>query len=87
MAELSHKEAFSSYIREDSSDGSNRASSYIRAIELLDDILNRKAADLLAASSIWTISSPLKVHQLYVFILEQQRLGESGIFQGETPIS
>ena len=80
---VNHKEAFSHYIREASTDGSNRASSYIRAIDLLDDILTRKAADLLDAPSLWTLSSPTKVHQLYEFVLEQQRLGESGIFQGE----
>jgi hypothetical protein len=43
---MNHKEDFSIYIREASTDGSKRASSYIRAIELLDDILKRKAADL-----------------------------------------
>ena len=84
---VNHKDAFSSYIRETSTDGSNRASSYIRAIDLLNDILTRKAADLLDAPSLWTLSSPTKVHQLYEFVLEQQRQGESGIFQGETPVS
>ena len=84
---VNHKDAFSNYIREASTDGSNRASSYIRAIDLLDAILTRKATDLLGAPSLWTLSSPTKVHQLYEFVLEQQRLGESGIFQGETPVS
>jgi hypothetical protein len=84
---MNHKEDFSIYIREASTDGSKRASSYIRAIELLDDILKRKAADLVGASSVWTLSSPTKIHQLYAFVLEQQRQGEAGIFQGETPVS
>jgi len=43
-SEMNLKDAFTLYIREQSSDGSNRASSYIRAIDLLDSILSRKAA-------------------------------------------
>ncbi|MDA3833340.1 MAG: HNH endonuclease [Spirochaetales bacterium] len=84
---MNHKETFSSYIREASTEGSNRASSYIRAIDLLDSILTRKAAELLDAPSIWSLSSPTKIQQLYEFVLEQQRLGEAGIFEEETPVS
>jgi len=56
------KDAFTLYIREQSSDGSNRASSHIRAIDLLDSILSRKAAADLDVESIWTISSAEHVH-------------------------
>ncbi|WFB36633.1 HNH endonuclease [Kiritimatiellota bacterium B12222] len=84
---MNHKETFSSYIREASNEGSNRASSYIRAIDLLDSILTRKAAELLDAPSIWSIPSAAKIQQLYDFVLEQQRLGEAGIFEEETPVS
>jgi hypothetical protein len=46
------KDAFTLYIREQSSDGSNRASSYIRAIDLLDPILSRKAAAALRRAPV-----------------------------------
>ncbi len=81
------KDAFTLYIREQSSDGSNRATSYIRAIDLLDSNLSRKAAAVLGAESIWTISSADQVHRLYQLVLEQQRLGQNGLFAGEEPVS
>ncbi|MCC5848724.1 MAG: HNH endonuclease [Verrucomicrobia bacterium] len=73
------KNAFTIYIREQSSDGSNRASSYIRAIELLDSILRRKVAAALDVESIWTISSAEHVQRLYELVLKHQRLGQDGI--------
>jgi len=67
------KDAFTLYIREQSSDGSNRASSYIRAIDLLDSILSRKAAAALGAESIWTISSAEQVHTFPVGKVGKER--------------
>jgi len=78
---------FQDYLLTENKTGSNRASSYIRAIDLLDSILSRKAAAALGAESIWTISSAEQVHRLYQRILEQQRLGQDGIFAGEEPVS
>jgi len=79
--------AFRDYLIAENKTGSNRASSHIRAIDLLDSILSRKAAATLGAESIWTISSAEQVHRLYQRILEQQRLGQDGIFAGEEPVS
>ncbi len=81
------REAFVAFIKSGNRDGSNRASSYIRAIYLLDSILERKAPKELNAKSIWSISSAAHIQSLYQLVLEHQKLGDDGLFASETPIS
>lgn len=84
---MNFRDSFSAYIRAENAEGSNRASSYIRAIELLNSILGRKAPKELKADSIWSISSAKHIQSLYELVLEHQKLGQAGIFKGEDPIS
>ena len=83
----SNREAYVSFIMSKNRAGSNRATSYIRALDLVDSILKRKASGQLDAPSIWEITSLQHLQQLYLLVLEHQRLGEEGIFEGEKPIS
>lgn len=84
---MDFKDSYVTFIRAENAEGSNRASSYIRAIELLDSILKRKAPKELNADSIWSISSAKHIQALYELVLEHQKLGQAGIFKGEEPIS
>jgi len=84
---VNFRESFIAFIKSENRDGSNRASSYIRAINLLDSILERKAPKELNASSIWSISSAAHIQSLYQLVLEHQKLGNDGIFAGEKPVS
>ncbi len=84
---MKYREAFIAFIKAENAEGSNRASSYIRAIELLDSILERKAPKEFNAKSIWTIASVKHIQSLYELVLEHQKLGEAGIFGGEKPAS
>ncbi len=84
---MNFRDSYVAYIKAENAEGSNRASSYIRAIELLDSILSRKAPKELNADSIWCISSAKHIQSLYELVLEHQRLGQDGIFKGEKPIS
>ncbi|MEX2607941.1 MAG: hypothetical protein WD708_11400 [Kiritimatiellia bacterium] len=59
------RNGFREYLLSENKSGSNRATSYIRAIELLDSILSRKAAAALDAESIWSITSAAHVQRLY----------------------
>lgn len=81
------KDSFVAFIKAENAEGSNRAASYIRAIELLDSILSRKASKELKADSIWAISSAKHIQGLYELVLEHQKLGKGGVFNGEEPIS
>lgn len=67
--------------------GSGKASSYVRALDLLGPILAGSAGFFKQCGSIWDIDSVERVEALYDYILEQQSLGEAGIFGGEKPVS
>jgi putative restriction endonuclease len=84
---MNYRDCFEAFIRAENAQGSNRASSYIRAINLLDSILGRKAPKELNAPSIWSISSAAHIQSLYALVLEHQKLGQGGIFAGEEPSS
>lgn len=82
-----YRDSFTTFIKSENRDGSNRASSYIRAIDLLDSIIERKAPKEFQFGSIWDISSAKHVQILYEYVLEQRRLDGDGIFNGEEPAS
>lgn len=81
------KSAFEDHLRATSNLGSNKPASYIRAIELLVDILVRKAPAEFRATDIWGVQSPAAIRGLYEFVLINQRLKDKGIFADEEPVS
>lgn len=84
---MNFRDSFVAFIKSENRDGSNRASSYIRAINLLDSILERNVPKELNAVSIWSISSAAHIQSLYQLVLEHQKLGNDGIFKNEKPVS
>lgn len=75
------KADFISYINEHNIEGSQKANSYIRAIDLLDDVLRTKAIDTLVGyNSIYDIVSAEAISNLYDYVLEEQKK-ENGIFK------
>jgi len=68
-------------------EGSGRASSYVRALDLLGPILAKSESRFPDCSNVWAVQSIERIAELYAYVLEQQRLGEVGIFKGETPAS
>ena len=81
----SWKSEYARYMREQNLAGSNKASSYIRALDLLEELLSQRPALFPSFQSVW--SAPVEqLRDFYPFILEQQKLGDSGIFSGhESP--
>lgn len=78
---------YSRYMDEQNVGGSGKASSYVRALDLLGPILAKNGSKLPTCSDVWTILSADKIAEIYEYVLEQQRLGETGIFKGEKPAS
>jgi len=72
--------AFLNHLQAESTSGSKKPASYIRAITLLEDILPRKAPLEFQIADIWRLQSPNIIRALYEFVLINQRLGENGIF-------
>jgi len=78
---------YSEYMRERNVQGSGQASSYIRALDLLVPILAKPKSKFAHFPNLWEIQSSTQISALYEYVLEQQRLGEDGLFKGEKPIS
>jgi putative restriction endonuclease len=66
-------------------EGSNKASSYIRALELLDEILKRRP--LFGQRDFWSIESIDAVGRLYEYALEHQKKEGSEFLQPDLPPS
>ena len=65
------RNGYSAYIYQNNVDGSNKASSYVRALELLDEILKRNP--LFGWHDFWSIESIDAIGQLYEYALEYQK--------------
>ena len=83
---MNTKTRYSQYMHGEGRAGSNKAASYIRALELLGPIL-AKTAQYSDCSDVFGITSPQRVADLYEYVLEQQRLENDGIFGGQEPSS
>jgi len=79
--------SFEAYLYQYNRPGSNKADSYLRALELLTPILKAKGGEFSRDPDILSIRDPAHIRRLYQFILKQQKLGEKGIFAGELPAS
>lgn len=81
------KAQYSSYMHEQNVEGSGKATSCVRAMDLLGPILAKSKSDFSDCAAIWSVTSTSRVAALHKYILEQQKLAEKGIFKGEEPIS
>ena len=81
------KRDFISFLNETNKKGSQKASSYVRALDLLDIILKNKSSDKLeGGESVYSIISVTIIKKLYSFILDEQK-NKNGIFENEEPSS
>ncbi len=81
------RDLYSKCMNEQNIEGSGKASSYVRALDLLCPILKKGTSIFQDCSDIWNIRSVDRLTELYEYIIEQQNLGEKGIFGGEKPVS
>ena len=73
-------------MREAGAEGSGKASSYLRALELLGPIL-AKTRTHPDCADVFAVESPERIGELYELVLEQQRREDAGMFSGEEPAS
>ena len=84
---MSFKAAYIAHMEEQNVEGSNKAASYVRALDLLGPILTRRYKAFSGYSDMWAVQVVGLVHELYDYVIEQQKLGDAGIFCGEVPSS
>lgn len=83
---MNTRDGYGRYMREAGVEGSNKANSYIRALELLGPILAKTRAHR-DCPDLFAVESPERTGELYELVLEQQRLADAGMFGGEEPSS
>lgn len=73
---------FEEYILSFNVAGSNKAGSYWRALNRLDNVLREKTNLLQDDSSIWQITDEKRLRSLYEYVKGEQKLGDKSIFVG-----
>ncbi len=66
-----YKADFTQFIQSSNITGSGKAKSYIRALDLLCEILERKPFNFTDCKNTWTMDSVDRVHELYLFVLDE----------------
>ena len=79
------KKGYSEFINQRNVEGSNKASSYLRALELLDGIL--KEFNLFGFRDFWSIKSCDEIQKLYDYALRFQKKEGSEFLQSDRPPS
>lgn len=82
---MNFRESFAEYINAENREGSNKASSYIRALNLLAQIMRR--SPLFDVSDFWATASVDKISALYEYALEFQKNEDSIFLQTDFPPS
>lgn len=77
---ISTKTAFAEELRANNVGGSGKAASYLRALELLEEMLNSVQTGFEDCRDIWSVSSPERLIQLRVRVLEEQKLGVESVW-------
>tara|TARA_R110001599_G_scaffold25097_2_gene90128 strand:- start:822 stop:1649 length:828 start_codon:yes stop_codon:yes gene_type:complete len=77
------KAAFSNYIKATNVAGSQKATSYIRAIDILSQLLSYESFGFDDCKNVWQVESVARLHQLYLFVLQQSRIRENNLWHIE----
>ena len=67
------KKSFEDYLLRNNKTGSGKASSYIRALSLLEQMLDRQPHGLEHCRDLWAVESVSKLHELYELVLKQAK--------------
>jgi putative restriction endonuclease len=77
------KSAFSAYLKATNITGSQKATSYIRALDILDLLIAQKPFAFDDCKNIWQVESIERLHQLYLFVLQQSKKQENNLWHIE----
>ena len=67
------REAFSKYIYETNIEGSRKASSYIKALDWLSEMISIEPLGFDDCKNIWFVDSVERLQDLYLFVLKESR--------------
>lgn len=78
-----YKEGFTQFIHSTNVEGSNKASSYVLALDWLNKMLEAEPLGFEDCSNVWTVSSVERLHELYLLVLEEAREKDASIWNIE----
>jgi hypothetical protein len=76
------RDSYVEYIHKNNAEGSNRAGSYVRALDQLGAALKFAAVDQFHIADIWDIADAEFIDELRDYVIEQQKEDGGGIFKG-----
>jgi len=83
-----YKSDFARYLNETNATGSGKAASYVRALDLISEMLRVKSYEFADCIEIWQIGSVDRVHELQDFVIREAKKGkESPWVSGQIPVS
>lgn len=77
------KEAYALHLRSNNLEGSGKASSYLRALELLEAMLRERPEGYEDCRDIWAVDSVERLEELRQRVLLEAKLGEESVWQIE----
>jgi len=83
-----NKPAYSKYLYLTNQEGSNKAASYIKAIDWLCEMLEVEPYSFSDCVNLWVVNSADRINELYEFVLKERRKGSGSSWNVEgIPIS
>lgn len=77
------KTAFTDYIKATNIRGSQKANSYIKALDILNQLIRHESFGFYDCKDVWLVESVERLHQLYIFVLQQSKKKENNLWQIE----
>ena len=71
-----YKSDFARYLNETNATGSGKAASYVRALDLISEMLRVKSYEFADCIEIWQIGSVDRVHELQDFVIREAKKGK-----------
>jgi len=75
-----NKEAFNQFIHSSNADGSGKASSYIRALDLLCEMLQVHSCGFDDCKNVWSVLSVDRLQALYLHVLAEARKKDASVW-------
>ena len=74
------KNAFTDYIKATNLTGSQKANSYIKALDILSSLLKHEPYGFNDCKDIWKVESVERLYQLYVFVLQRSKKKDNNLW-------
>lgn len=88
MKTSTRKETFKTHLYETNQSGSGKANSYLRALDLLSEMLKEEPFSFSDCIDIWSVDSPERLLSLRDFVLKEQKRGSASPWVcDEIPVS